>query len=254
MDMDAFKAFDFCSLITDRPTRLGMSSLGLALALMSPTAWAQHVTVPVEQVVNLSSSAFVEVPQDWLSLRLQAVRDGADAAVVQQQLKQALDAALALTRPEARPGQIEVRTGAFGLYPRHGRDGRIMGWQGSAELVLEGRDIARLSALAGRVQSMSLAQVAFSLSRDARQRLESEVQAQAIERFKARAQEVSQAFGFNGYRLREISVSSADGASPPMPRLMAMEARASSAMDSAVPVEPGKATVNVTVSGSVQMR
>jgi len=231
-----------------------MSSLGLALALMAPAAGAQHAVAPAEQVVHLSSSAFVEVAQDWLSLRLQAVRDGADAATVQQQLKQALDAALALTRPEARSGQIEVRTGAFGLYPRHGRDGRIMGWQGSAELVLEGRDVARLSALAGRVQSMNLSQVAFSLSREARQRLESEVQAQAIERFKARAEEISKAFGFSGYRLREISVSSADGASPPMPRLMAMEARAASAMDSAVPVEPGKATVNVTVSGTVQMR
>ena len=40
----------------------------------------------------------------------------------------------------------------------------------------------------------------------------------------------------------------------PRPRMMAMEAKAGSFSDSAVPVEAGKAQVIVNVSGSVQMR
>ena len=45
-------------------------------------------------------------------------REGQDAATVQSQLKQALDAALAEARKAARPGQVEVQTGNFSLYPR----------------------------------------------------------------------------------------------------------------------------------------
>ena len=53
-----------------------------------------------------------------------------------------------LVRPLAQPGQLEVRTGNFNLYPQHNREGRITGWQGTAELVLEGRDFALIGATA----------------------------------------------------------------------------------------------------------
>ncbi|MBU4323286.1 MAG: SIMPL domain-containing protein, partial [Gammaproteobacteria bacterium] len=77
---------------------------------------------------------------------------------------------------------------------------------------------------------------------------------QAIERFKGKAAEVAKGFGFSGYTLREVSVSSADqGGGPVRPRMMAMEAKTSMA-DTPVPVEAGKSMVSVTVSGSIQLR
>ncbi len=97
--------------------------------------------------------------------------------------------------------------------------------------------------------------MSFSLSRQVRRQLESEVQAQAIERFKARAIEVARSFGFAGYTLREVSVSSADQGleQSVQPRMMAMQAKAA-VSDMALPVEAGKSMVNVTVSGSIQLR
>ena len=57
-----------------------------------------------------------------------------------------------------------------------------------------------------------------------------------------------------GYVLREVSVSSADQEGVrPYPRPMAMQAKVAMA-EAAVPVEAGKSTVNITVSGSVQLR
>lgn len=221
----------------------------------SAALWAQPAVVPGQgNVVNLSASGYLEVPQDWLTMQLNTTREGADAASVQTQLKTALDAALAVAKAAARPQQMEVRTGPFSLYPRYGANGRINGWQGRAELVLEGRDFARISATAGQIQTLTLGQVGFSLSREAQRKLESDVQAVAIERFKARADEVARAFGFQGYALREVSVSSADqeGARP-YPRAMAVQAKAAMA-DAPVPVEAGTSTVNITVSGSVQLR
>ena len=128
------------------------------------------------------------------------------------------------------------------------------GEQGTTELVIEGRDFARISTTAGKIQSLTLGNVGFSLSREAQQKLESDVQAMAIERFKVKAGEVAKGFGFAGYSLREVSVSSADQEGRPFqPRAMAMEAKAAMS-DAAVPVEPGKSTVNVSVSGSVQLK
>jgi predicted secreted protein len=206
-------------------------------------------------VVVISASGQLEVPQDWLAMTLTTSREGSDAAAVQAQLRQAVDAALAIAKPSVVSAEMEVRTGAFGVYPRRGNNGRIIGWQGSAELVLEGRDFLKISRTAGKVTSLSVGQVAFSLSPTARQKLESEAQAKAIERFKARANDVAKAFGFGGYTLREVSVQAADqGDRPVYGRAMANMPQAAMAPDAALPVEAGKTEVIVTVSGSIQLR
>ena len=206
----------------------------------------------LQNVAQLSASAVVEVQQDLLSISMSTVRDGADAATVQNNLKLALEAALAEARKTAQLGLMDVRTGNFSLYPRYGKDGKINGWQGNTELVLEGRDFARITAAAGKIQTLSMGQVNFALSREARARVEGDAQAQAIERFKAKALEVSKGFGFSAYTLREVSINTNDQG-PVRPRMMAMEAKAAMS-DSPIPVEAGKSAVLVNVSGSVQMR
>eukprot|EP01036_Dinobryon_divergens_P012629 gene12629-17028_t len=85
-------------------------------------------------VVQLSASAAADVQQDVLSMSLSTTRDGSDAALVQSQLKVALESALLEARKAAQPGQLEVRTGQFNLYPRQNREGKYTGWQGTAEL------------------------------------------------------------------------------------------------------------------------
>ncbi len=221
-----------------------------ALLTASWVASAQQIPPP-QNVVQLSAAATLEVAQDWLELVMSTSRDGSDAQAVQAQLKAALDDALKEARTAATPGALQVRTGNFTLTPRRNRDGQISGWQGTAELLLEGRDFARLSTVAGRIQGLTVARVAFSLSREQQAQVEAQVQAQAIERFKARAAEIARAFGFAGYGLREVAVSTEES-SPPRPRMMALAA--SSATTEALPVEAGKGMVQVTVSGSVQLR
>lgn len=228
--------------------------LGIALALLSPWALAQAGPVPLQNVLNLSANSFVEVPQDWMQMQLSTTREGSDAATVQAQLKQALDAALTKARRDAKPGSLEVRTGAFQIHPRYSQQGKVNGWRGTVELWLEGRDVLAISRLAGQIDTLTVAQVGFDLSREARQQLEAQVQAQAIERFKERADAMARSFGFAGYTLREVSVTSAEPEGVPMyPRMRAMAVAAPMA-DAAVPVQAGKTTVSITVSGAIQLR
>jgi len=231
--------------------RLAASAFVALFAITQPPVWAQ--TAPVQQQISLSASGQVEAPQDWLTVRMGLTREGTDAAAVQNQLKAAIDAALTTARAQARSRQMEVRSGAFGVSPRYGRDGKVNGWQGSAEVVLEGRDVALITTTAGKLSTLTVSSTGFSLSREARRQLESEVQAQAIERFRARAAEVTKAFGFASYTLGAVSISSTDEGMRPMPRMMAMEAKAAMA-DAPLPVEAGTDTVSVTVSGSINVR
>lgn len=224
-----------------------------ALAASTTALFAQDMPhQPLANVAQLSASGSVEVQQDLLSISMSTSRDGNEATSVQNQLKQALDAALAQARPAAAAGEMELRTGNFSLYPRYGKDGRINGWQGTTELVLEGKDFARITSMAGRIQSLTLGQVSFGLSPGQRAKVEGEAQTLAIERFKAKAGEIAKSFGFAGYSLREVSVNANDQAYLPRPRVMAMSAKSESS-DAPIPVEAGKSTVLVTVSGSVQM-
>ncbi|MCY1380588.1 hypothetical protein D9M69_684240 [compost metagenome] len=95
--------------------------------------------------------------------------------------------------------------------------------------------------------------VGFGLSREQRAKTETEAQNIAIDNFKQKAGELAKGFGFGGYTLREVSVNANDSG-PIRPRVMAMQAKSFSAADSAVPVEAGKTSVVVNVSGSVQLK
>jgi predicted secreted protein len=217
-------------------------------------AAAQTVSIaPPQNVLQLSANSTVEVQQDLLTMTLGTTREAADAATVQTQLRTALDAALIEARKSAQPGQLDVRTGNFNLAPRFSREGKMTGWRGTASLVLEGRDFPRITQTAGRISTLSIANIGFGLSREQQAKTETEAQAVAIDNFKQRADELAKGFGFSGYTLREVSVNAHQGG-PVQPRMMAMEAMAKAASDAPVPIEAGKANVVVNVSGSVQLK
>ncbi len=221
-----------------------------AAALATGAARAEQP--PPLGVVSLSASATVEVTKDLLNVVLGTTREGQDAATVQSQLKQALDAALAEARKQAKPGQIDVQTGNFSLYPRYAPKGGINGWQGSAELVIEGKDMAGIGALTGRITTMTVSRVSQGVSRELREKVEGELTAQAIARYRAKAADYAKQFGYAGYVIREVNVGTTEppGFVPmPMVRAKAM----SMAADESLPVEAGKAPIAVNVSGSVQL-
>lgn len=207
----------------------------------------------LQNVAQLSSNGSVDVRQDLLSISMSTTISGADANTVQTQLKQALDAALVQAKKAAAADQMDVRTGNFSLYPRYAKDGKINGWQGTTELVLEGKDFLRITSTAGKIQTLTLGSVNFALSRQQRAQVEGEAQTLAIERFKVKAAEVAKSFGFSGYSLREVSITANDQGYSPRPRMMSMQAKTEMS-DSPIAVEAGKSTVVVSVSGSVQMK
>ena len=209
--------------------------------------------------LNLSASASLEVARDVLGVTFSSTKEGSDAATVQAGLKQALDAALTEARKIAKPGQVDVQTGNFSLYPRYAPPtskgaGAINGWQGTAELLVEGKDTAAIAQLGGRISTMTIARVGYTLSKEQREKVEVEVTAQAISRYKARAADYARQFGYAGYQIAEISVNS-ESVAPMMAQATSMRIKTMAmSADESLPVEAGKATVSVNVNGVVMMK
>ncbi|MDQ5896446.1 MAG: hypothetical protein RLZZ592_2238 [Pseudomonadota bacterium] len=230
---------------------LSAGALLMAAAVQAQTA---GLPAPAGHQMNFSASAQMQVPRDQLGVSLQVMREGSDAAQVQNALKQVLDAALAEARRAAEGAAMTVRTSGFSIQPRYGRDGRIAGWAGSAGLTLEGRDVARIAATATRLNGLSIVSTSYALSREARERHESALTEQAIRRFRERAEEMSRQFGYTGFVVREVTVQDAETEAGARPVMMARMAVAAEALPATpLPTEGGQATLGVTVQGTVTM-
>ena len=192
------------------------------LASSAPTLAAAQVPVvqkDPEGVVSLNTSATVQVPNDWIAVQFTTSKEGTDANAVQSALKDAVGSALAQARQVAKPeGHVEVQGGGFSLQPRFNAKGVVNGWTGTTSLVVQGRDMGTIAELAGRVQSMTVGSLEYSVSREAREKVEGEVAAQAIARFRAKAADYAKAFGYATFTVRDANVNIDNGQPPPRPR------------------------------------
>lgn len=230
---------------------IAASAIGL-FCVANVHAQAAEVRESVPRI-SLSATASTEVPHDWMTVNLGTTRDGTDASTVQTQLKAALQAALGVAKPLVDGERMALHTGNFQLSPRYGRDGKINGWQGSVALTLEGRDFERIASLAAKVGTLTVADVVFGLSPQARVALEAELQAQAIERFRAKAQQSAVSFGYTGYRVAQVTVGAVDGGGGGPRPMMAMAMRSAVAESAPLPAEPGRTRVQLSVNGSVAL-
>ena len=236
-----------------RPTFAALS-LSLASAAFAQSGAAMN---PPQNVVSFQSSASTEVAQDQMRLTLSTTLEGSAAQEVQGRLKKAVEAALAEAKPQAQAEKMEVSTGSFRINPRYGKDSKITGWQGYAEVMLEGTDFARITGTAAAIKSLNMSGISFGLSPKTQREAEAKAQGEAIQSFKNRAQQLSAAFGFGSYNIREVNINGNEyGGMQPVAnaRMKVMMAAPMMEADSGVPAEPGKTRVEVSVNGSIQMK
>lgn len=242
---------------------LAPASLLATLLALPMAAAAQSAAMPVvpvvvaqkdpEGVVTLASSAQIQVPNDWITVQFSTSKEGTDANAVQAALKEALGAALAQARAVAKPdGHVEVQGGGFSLQPRFNNKGVVNGWTGTTSLVVQGRDMGTIAELAGKVQSMTVGSLDYSVSREAREKVEGELAAQAIARFRARAADYAKAFGYGSFVMREANIAFDNGQPPPRP--FRLKAAMAPAAGEGLPIEAGSGNVTANVNGSVQLK
>jgi predicted secreted protein len=239
--------------MTKRNTTSALAAvLLLAGAAMAQNAVAQSVVqAQPSGVLSLAAQASEDVPQDVVDITLFYEQEAQDPASLTSVLNQRADAAL---RQAKGVDNVTAHSGSFTVYPSTDRDGRISAWRGRTEVVLESKDFAAASKLAGKMSdSMQVGSVTFSLSPEAQRAAEQKLSTQAIASFKQQAQSSAQAFGYSGYAIREVNIGH-NGSSPrPVMMMAARSMGADAKMSAPMALEGGTSTVTVNVSGSVQM-
>lgn len=201
--------------------------------------------------VSFQSQAGAEIDNDVMRAVLYVEDEDASPPRLAERVNRAL--AEAVRTAKAAEG-VKVKTGGYNTSPVYDKT-RIVRWRARTDLILEGSDFRRVSELVGRLQgALRLGGIDFSVSPEARKKAEDELLATAIGAFRERAARVAEAFGAEGWRVRDVSVNT-EGGMPPVPRLM-MAARAAMADEAVTPpsVEGGTSRVVVSVSGTVELK
>lgn len=197
---------------------------------------------------SLQAEVSAEVAQDTVQITLATEVSGKDQPSVAKELTAALDKGMKNAKDTAN---VKVSSGNYRVWPMNDRDGKISNWRGRGEILLESTDFIAASELASSFSdSLSVVNVRFSVSPQARAKQEQALLTQAADAFHSRAHSLTQALGFSTYTLREINLSGAGAQYVSAPRAM-MSAAMDTAEKSSLPLEGGTEQISVSIQGSI---
>ena len=230
--------------------RLLLVAFAATLCTAAPALAAEEAPL-----LQLEASATQQVRRDQVQITLSSDVEGAS----QGEVSRKLNAALQKVTEQARAvPALRVSNGPYWVSPQatFSEDDKTPAnkrWRGNAQLMLESADFDAAAEFARSVSDiMAVGGLNFVLSNDAREAARKQLLTQAAQAFRDKAEHAARAFGFSRYEIRTLSL---DGASAPMPKAMGMmrTLAAASMEDNAMPMEPGDATVRVSVTGAVAL-
>lgn len=226
-------------------TFIGVAFMLGTMLQVSPL-WAHDETLHYDRI-HLSASASTKVENDTVIATLYAEAEGSKAARLSDEVNKKIRWALAEVEKHSA---VKSQTNAYSTNPVY-RNNKIWGWRVRQSVRLESRDMVLMSELLGDLQEkLALQGMHFAISPDLSNKTDDELIVKALEYFETRAKRVSQQLGRKSYRIVDININSAGHSvrrQPQMMRAMAME------MDSSPQVEAGEQTIQVTVSGEVEL-
>ncbi len=230
---------------------LTISIAVLLTALSIHSAQAQTAPEPVN-LVRLDAVVSAPITPDTAVLTMAAERSGSDASAITQQINKIMGDAV---REAKAVSGVEAITGNFSTNQQYDNKGNVIGWTVRSDLILKSKDFGSLGKLSGNLsQSLKIVGSGFEVSRELRSREEAILLQRGLEAFQAKAKTAAQVLGFSGYTLRDINIQQAQlegGNNQPRPMMMA---RAMAADAAPVQIEAGRTAINLTVSGSIQLK
>jgi predicted secreted protein len=220
--------------------------------LCTSAALAQPAPEPLN-LVRLDVVVSAPITLDTAVLTMAAEKSGADASNNTQQINKIMGDAV---RDAKAISGVEAITGNFSTQQQYDNKGNVIGWTVRSDLILKSKDFGSLGKLSGNLsQSLKIVGSGFEVSRELRAREEAVLLQRGLEAFQAKAKTAAQTLGFTNYTLREINIQQAqlEGGNN-NPRPMMMMARGAMADAAPVQIEAGRTAINLTVSGSIQLK
>lgn len=228
--------------------RILASALATSL-LLAATPAAAAESPPRYNVVELQVEVQREIQNDLLNASFYVELSDPGPAALASAINKSVNEALRIAKDF---DGVRVRSGNNQTYPVYAKNNVLQGWRGRAEIRIESRNFESASRLIGKLQAgMQLANIAFSVSPEARRSVENELITEVIGAFKARAEIVRIALAGRSYKLQKLNVAS--GYNAPQPR-MTMARMATSEQEVAAPnLEAGVSVVTVTANGAIEL-
>ena len=205
-----------------------------------------HETETLFNQVHIQVQSERDIANDLMQVLLVSEHQGKTPATLARKVN--TDTSWALQKAK-KDSDFKVSTRAYQTYPDY-RDGRVIGWRVSQEIMIKSENMAKLGELVGELQEkLQVRQMQFSASKKSRDTIEDELIDEAMQAFERRAGILKKHMGNQDYRVVNIHVNSNSQVQPMMrarQRAMAME------MADAPTVEAGTSKVTVSVSGSIQ--
>lgn len=197
--------------------------------------------------VNLAVDASRQVENDTLVAVLSVQHDGSDpselAGLVNQDMGWALETA-------KQSLGVQAQTLGYSSNPMYEKS-HLVGWRVNQEMQIQGKDMAAMSELIGKLQAkLAVQSVGYRVSEEVRRQVEEQLITEAIRNFENRARLITNNLGRKGYKLVSLSINESNP-SPIRPnyRMMAMQAEAAPAPA----IEAGNQQLSVSVAGTIEV-
>lgn len=218
-------------------------------ALACAAAHAQERAETLFNLVSVSAQAEREVANDTLTAVMAVDSEGNDPAALADGVNRAMREALKVAQGYRG---VKARSLNYQTWPVYDK-ARVVRWRVRQELRLESREFAQATELIGKLQStLVVSSLAAGLSSEAHKQAENALIVEALTAFHERAEIVRDAQKAKGYRVKDLQINTGGGAQPRM--YAAQRAGGVSASVAAPSVEPGASTIQVNVSGTVQLQ
>ncbi|MEJ2620108.1 MAG: SIMPL domain-containing protein [Candidatus Thiodiazotropha sp.] len=211
-------------------------------------AFSDQQTLHYNQI-NLSAYAAMEVDNDIQIAVLYAQKEGGNLNQLTDQVNRLVSQAVQQVKQHPA---VKVSTLGYQTAPRYQQQ-QLIGWRVRQEIRLESDDNQLLSELLGKLQSsMALQSIRYEISTKQRLVAEEKLTKQAINAFRARAEQITQQMGSNQYRLVEMSLQTTD--QQPQPYTMRATMMALEHSTSAPTLEAGSQNLKVEVNGRIELQ
>jgi len=235
-------------LLATSARRLRTAFTGLVLLAFAAPACADPPPNPMNRV-SFQVEASREVPNDWIQALIGITDEDTNAARLANRVNTRMARALGIARKQS---DVQVESGGYSTHPIY-EEGKLRRWRASQDLVLESADIDAITALIGDLQGdLQLRNIGFSISPDARRRVEDDLIAEALAAFKARAEIVRKNLDARSYELVDASINTSGG-QPPQPVRMEMDMRMRTAAVAPPALEGGSSRISVYVNGTIEL-
>ena len=190
-----------------------------------------------------------EVNNDEITVTMSIERDHQDATMLADEINQLI---ITANKTIQKFPDVKSSTSDYSIRPIYTRDNRLDNWRGASSIVLKSQNNKEMTALLQILQkTMVIKSTRFSVSAERKEEIQASMIEAALKKFNTRAEMVSKGMGFKKYRLVNVNIN--NSGNTPRPIYAMASANAMSDSIAAPTFESGITTLNVTVSGTIEM-